>query len=199
MKAAIYLRVSGARQDEENQEPECVRICAARGWEPVIFRDVETGSKRVAARAGLSACLEAARLGQVGAVVVWALDRLGRDRFDVGVTLRRLFGWGAGVVSARESWVDQAGPFRDLMVEIVAWFAEQERARIIERTRAGLDAARARGVRLGRPPVVVPPDVVEKAATWRRRGFAWRYLAAAAGVDPQVIRRAVLKRYPDLR
>jgi DNA invertase Pin-like site-specific DNA recombinase len=58
---------------------------------------------------------------------------------------------GVTVVSVRESWLDTGGPVRSLLIAIFSWVAEQERARLIERTKAGLAAARRKGKRLGRP------------------------------------------------
>jgi putative DNA-invertase from lambdoid prophage Rac len=59
---------------------------------------------------------------------------------------------GVPVLSVREGWLDTSGPVRPLLVAIFGWVAEQERTRLIERTRAGLARARAQGKRLGRPP-----------------------------------------------
>jgi len=56
------------------------------------------------------------------------------------------------VISVREPWLDTSGPVRPLLVAIFGWVAEQERARLIERTRAGIERARRQGKRLGRPP-----------------------------------------------
>jgi DNA invertase Pin-like site-specific DNA recombinase len=56
------------------------------------------------------------------------------------------------VLSVREGWLDTSGPVRPLLVAIFGWVAEQERSRLIERTKAGLERARRQGKRLGRPP-----------------------------------------------
>lgn len=152
MKAAVYLRVSSkdGRQDEANQEPDCVRLCAARGWEAVIFRERESGAK---VRPEWRRLLEAARLGDVRAVVFWRLDRTGRNRVQIAHDLGELFRWAVHVASVKDSWLDVGpGPLRDLLVQVFAWVAEGERAALIERTIAGLDRARAKGVRLGRVP-----------------------------------------------
>ncbi|BDG08216.1 recombinase family protein [Anaeromyxobacter paludicola] len=59
---------------------------------------------------------------------------------------------GVPVLSVREGWLDTSGPARPLLVAIFGWVAEQERTRLIERTKAGLERARRQGKRLGRPP-----------------------------------------------
>jgi DNA invertase Pin-like site-specific DNA recombinase len=155
MKAAVYLRVSskGGRQDEGNQEPECLRLCAARGWEPIVIRERESGAKD---RPEWRRVLELARLGEVRAVVFWRLDRTGRSRVQVAHDLGELFRFRVDVASVKDGWLDigaSAGPLRDLLVQVMAWMAEGERDALIERTRAGIAAARRRGVRLGRRPV----------------------------------------------
>ena len=151
MKAAIYLRVSTDGQTEVNQEPDCLRLCAARGWEPVIIREVESGAKD---RPGWRRVVEMARRGQVGAVVFWALDRIGRKRVQVAHDVSELARFRVHIVSIQDAWLDQPdGPLRDLLVQFMAWVAEGERRRLIERTRAGLARASGEGRRLGRPPV----------------------------------------------
>ena len=49
------------------------------------------------------------------------------------------------LVSVRESWADTSGPVRDLLVSVMAWVATQEKARLVERTKAGLDGHARRG------------------------------------------------------
>ncbi len=163
MKAAVYLRVSTTRQDEANQEPECLRICTARGWEPVLFREQESAVKR---RPVWEQVKAAVHRGEVSRVVVWALDRAGRDRVQLAQDWRDMLSKGARLVSVREPWTEQEGPLHALLVEVVAYFAEAERVRLIERTKAGQAAARARGVRIGRPPAN-PDDVRRMEKAWR--------------------------------
>jgi putative DNA-invertase from lambdoid prophage Rac len=148
VKAAVYLRVSTDKQSEENQEPDCLRLCAARGWGPVLYRETMSGAKK---RPVWDAVRDDVRVGKVGAVVVWALDRVGRNRVQIAHDLGELIRFRAEVASVKDSWLDQAtGPLRDLLVQILGWVAEGERARLIERTNAGLDRARAKGTKLGR-------------------------------------------------
>jgi DNA invertase Pin-like site-specific DNA recombinase len=161
--AAVYLRVSTDRQDEANQEPECLRLCAARGWEPRVYRETESGAKR---RPEWDRVKDAARKGEVRAVVFWALDRAGRNRVQLAHDLGELWRWGAEIASVRDAWVDQpAGPLRDLLVQLMGWFAQTERDRLRERTRAGIARARANGVQLGRP------SAMPAAARERARGI----------------------------
>jgi DNA invertase Pin-like site-specific DNA recombinase len=176
--AAVYLRVSskGGRQDEANQEPDCVRLCEARGWTPQFFREQESAVKD---RPQWRAVVEAARRGNVRAVVFWALDRTGRTRVQIAHDIGELARFGVAVASVQDAWIDQPpGPLRDLLLQLMAWVAEGERRRLIERTRAGLDRARAQGKRFGRPPVEIKPAALVRCGALRLQGQSWGDCAA---------------------
>ena len=193
MKAAIYLRVSTDEQQHQNQLPDCERICAARGWEPVLFVETESGAKQ---RPAWNHILHLARLGDIGAVVIWALDRAGRTRVQVAHDLGELFRWRVQVASVRDPWLDVApGPLRDLLVQLLAWVAEGERDQLVARTKAGQARARAQGKPPGRPKA--DPRKVERALrlmangmgpaeaarqTGIPRGSLWKYRTAQNGV-----------------
>ena len=80
--------------------------------------------------------------------------------------LQRLESKGVGYVSYQEQWLDSTGPFKDVMISMFATLAKQERARISERTIAGLKVARAKGRMLGRPPL--PEETVQKVLSLNR-------------------------------
>jgi len=191
-KAAVYLRVSTDAQNDQNQEPDCLRICAARGWDPVFFRDKESGAKK---RPHWEALKDAAHRAEVSAVVIWALDRAGRDRVQLAHDLAELARKHITVVSVREPWLDQpAGPLRDLLIQILAWFAEAERARIIERTRAGQARAWAAGARKGRPPIGQRDKDDPEIITRMRDSFAAGLTVREAALELS-IPRSTLRRY----
>lgn len=178
MNAGGYLRVSTGRQDEANQEPEVRRLIEARGWHPLIFRERESGAKD---RPIWDQVMAAARSGEVRAVVIWSLDRVGRTMWQVLRDVTELTRLGCAVVSVREPWLDTGGPVRDLLLAIFSWVAQHERERLRERTRAGLERARAAGKRFGRPPANIPPEVVKLARKLRHSrggpGMPWREVA----------------------
>jgi DNA invertase Pin-like site-specific DNA recombinase len=93
------------------------------------------------------------RVGRIQAVAVWALDRLHRSMTGAINTVLELDRLGVPVLSVREGWLDTSGPVRPLLVAIFGWVAEQERTRLIERTKAGIERARREGKVLGRPKV----------------------------------------------
>src|SRR5437763_8433475 len=107
-------------------------------------------------RPNLAACLKALRRGDV--LVVWKLDRLGRDLRHLVNLVQELAERGAGlkVLTGQGAAVDTTTPAGKLAFGIFAAIAEFERELIVERTKAGLAAARARGRRGGRPYKMTP-------------------------------------------
>jgi DNA invertase Pin-like site-specific DNA recombinase len=148
IKAALYVRVSTSVQSNENQIPALLQLATARGWEPVLFEEVGSAVKH---RPVFERMMEAARKGEVRAVAVVALDRLGRSMLGVLRTVDALTQVGCTVTSLREPWLDTAGPLRDVLTALVGWMAQEERRILIARTHEGLARARRQGRRLGRP------------------------------------------------
>jgi putative DNA-invertase from lambdoid prophage Rac len=165
-RAAVYLRVSSERLTTDNQTAEVRDLAIARGYEPVLYEEVESAAK---ARPVFDRMLSDVRAGRVHAVAVWALDRLHRSMTGAINTVLELDRLGVPVLSVREGWLDTGGPVRPLLVAIFGWVAEQERTRLIERTKAGLERARREGKRLGRPPGVTG-SAARCAGSRRRRG-----------------------------
>lgn len=149
-RVALYLRISktdGSRT-AENQRPEVEQLARARG---TIVATYEEAASAVKKRPQYDAMLQAARRGEFNAIVVWAIDRFGRSMMGNLNDILELDRIGVQVLSVRESWLDTSGPMRQLLVAIFSWAAEQERTRLVERTKAGIERARREGKRLGRP------------------------------------------------
>lgn len=157
MTIAIYARVStkDKGQDTENQLVQLREFAAKQGW--TIFReyiDRETGSK--SDRAEFQAMFEDASQRKFDLLLFWALDRLSREGVLQTLNyLNRLTGHGVGYRSFTEQYFDSCGIFKDAVIAIMATVAKQERLRISERTKAGLENARRKGVPLGRRRVSV--------------------------------------------
>ena len=154
MRAALYARVSTLDQKPENQLAELRRYAAARGWEASEYVDHGVSGSR-ARRAALDALLRDARRRRFDVLVVWRLDRLGRNLRHLVTLLDDLQALGVAFVSLGEG-IDCTTPAGRLQLHILAALAEFERSRIAERVRAGLARVRANGTRLGRPNGVVP-------------------------------------------
>lgn len=97
--------------------------------------------------------LEDAARRRVDAILVWKLDRAFRSVAHMATTIEQLRRWGVGLRSYSEPWLDTSGtsPVGDLMLNILASFAQFERALIAERVRAGMARARRQGKHVGRP------------------------------------------------
>jgi DNA invertase Pin-like site-specific DNA recombinase len=137
-----YARVSTADQKLDLQDDALTKAGCER-----IFTDTAGGAG--AERTGLEQVLSFARKGDT--LVVWKLDRLGRSLGHLVETLAALRERGIGFRSLRES-IDTTTSGGKLVFHVFAALAEFERDLIRERTRAGLEAARARGKKGGRRP-----------------------------------------------
>jgi DNA invertase Pin-like site-specific DNA recombinase len=154
-----------------------------------LYEDHASG--RLDARLGLAAALKALRAGD--ALVVWKLDRLGRnlrhlinavhDLNDRAVGLKVLTGQGAAI--------DTTTPAGKLIFGIFAALAEFERELIVERTKAGLAAARARGRRGGAPYKMTPAKLRLAMAAMRQPETHIGALCRELGITRQTLYRHV--------
>lgn len=139
-----YVRVSKREQNPEMQRTELEAADCARIFEERI-------SSRKDSRPQLEAALDYCREGDV--LVVFKLDRLGRSIKELIELVNGLQEQGVGFRSQRES-LDTTSPGGKLVFHVFASMAEFERDVIRERTMAGLEAARVRGRKGGRKPVM---------------------------------------------
>ena len=91
--------------------------------------------------------------------------------------------------SFREPYLDTSGPFAEVIISLLALLAKQERIRQVERVNAGLQRAKAAGIRLGRKPVTVD---LEALKTLRAAGHTWREIGSALRISPETARRVYL-------
>ncbi|MEV5700631.1 recombinase family protein [Streptomyces anthocyanicus] len=176
-----YKRVSTKAQDAQLQADALSEAGCSK-----VFEDKLSGKNTE--RPGLLAALEYMREGDT--LCVWKLDRLGRSTKDVltiaeelhgrGIALRILTGTLAGSYSPK-------GEGKFFFTMMVA-FAELERDMIVERTRAGLEAAKAQGRTLGRPSVV-NEDVIAAAKARKAKGESVTAIAKALGVSRATLYR----------
>lgn len=144
-----YARVSTKDQTVAAQLDALHKVECAR-----IFQETVSGANRD--RPQLAAALDYMREGDT--LVVWKLDRLARSLKQLIETVESLERRGIGFRSLTET-IDTTTAGGKLVFQIFGALAEFERGMIRERTRAGLDAARARGKRGGRPPKLKADDL----------------------------------------
>jgi DNA invertase Pin-like site-specific DNA recombinase len=153
-RAALYLRVSTGEQTTENQRLALEAVAAQRGWTIVaVYEDAGiSGAKGRQQRPGLDKLLKDASRAGFDIVLAWALDRLGRSLADLIETLRTLEQSRVDLFLHQQA-IDTTTPAGRMFFHVTGAFAEFEREMIRSRVNAGLDRARAKGVRLGRPTV----------------------------------------------
>jgi DNA invertase Pin-like site-specific DNA recombinase len=143
-----YVRVSKADGSQVTDlQRDALRDA---GVDPRHIYDDSTSGKRDD-RPGLTACLKALRAGDT--LIVWKLDRLGRNLRHLVNTIHDLTERGVGfkVLTGHGATLDTTTPSGKMIFAVFGALAEFERELIVERTKAGLAAARARGRSGGRP------------------------------------------------
>ena len=154
-----------------------------------IYSDLASGKSD--ARPGLDACLKALQPGNT--LVVWKLDRLGRDLRGLVNLVHDLEARGIGlkVLAGAGAAIDTTSPAGRMMFNMFAVLAEYERELIAERTRAGLAAARARGRKGGRKPLMTPAKIRLAAGAMKHRDTMVEDLCEQLGVSSQTLYRYV--------
>lgn len=140
-----YARVS---TKEQNLDMQIAALRKAGCKDENIYQEKQSGKSRNG-RTELKAMLEAVKPGDT--LVVWRLDRLGRSTRDLIELIGELDSQGVGFISLNEN-IDTTSAQGKLIFTVFSALAEFERNIISERTKAGLDAARARGRVGGRRP-----------------------------------------------
>lgn len=174
-----YIRVSTAGQGERGHslDGQAARLCeraAREGFEVVdIIREVASGAKE---RDGLKEAQARIMAGEAEGLLFAKMDRLGRS-------MRHLAGlveWAEDnqitLLSTEEGLMMEGGKLRHQTLHFLIAMAQVERNLISQRTREGLEAAKAKGVQLGRPAVHAG-QVAEEAAALRRQGLPLQKVA----------------------
>lgn len=153
MKTALWLRVSDPSvQTTENQLQPLQDEASRRGLEVAKVYEVGESAFQGAHQKAISEMYADARAGRFKVLLVWALDRLSREGALATLEIwHRLANMGVTVVSVQEPWVEVSSDFKDVLLAITGWVANMESRRRSERTKAGLERAKANGAQLGRP------------------------------------------------
>jgi DNA invertase Pin-like site-specific DNA recombinase len=184
----IYYRVSTDRQDLASQ------ISTVEGWLEDLPDDQKPASVRIfkdhgvsgktTQRKGYQELLRAAYQKEIDTIVVYRLDRISRQATEAIQTLLSLDQAGVGFISVTQPVLNLGldNPFRRTMLAAFSEIAEIERDTIVTRVRAGLDAARRRGVKLGRPRKVTD-EHIQKLQVMRSEGYSFDAIAKELGLS----------------
>lgn len=197
-RAALYMRVSTAKQDPTNQRQALERTAAQRGWKIVkVYEDVGiSGAKARDKRPGLNAMLMDATRGEFDVVMSWSVDRVGRSLQDLVGILQELQGAGVGLFLYQQA-LDTTTPAGMALFQMSGVFAEFERAIIQERVNAGLARARAetreqrlakgKQIGFGHPKVALAVERAIKAGLAEGKGIL--KVARELGVGSSTVQR----------
>lgn len=189
MRAAIYARVSTTNhgQDVTLQTRELQQFAAARGWE-IAGEYVDAGvSGTKDSRPELNRLIADAHKRRFDVVCVWRFDRFARSVSHLLRALEEFKALGIDFVSFSEQ-MDTSTPAGKMVFTVLGAVAELERSLIVERVRAGLRNARAKGKTLGRPRVAFDAS---RIAVLRASGQPWRAIAKTLGVSVGTVHAAV--------
>jgi DNA invertase Pin-like site-specific DNA recombinase len=176
-----YARISTGEQNSDLQRDALEQAGCTR-----VFEDTASGS--IATRPELEHALDHLRTGDT--LVVWRLDRLGRNLRHLIETVRLLDERGVSFKSLTEA-IDTSTPGGRLVFHLFGALAEFERDLIRERTKAGLDAARTRGRRGGRPTVMTPEKLDVARAMYDSRSHTLAAIAETVGISRATLYRSL--------
>lgn len=173
-----YARVS---TEDQNLDMQIAALANAGVHPDNIWSEHRSAVAKL--RPYLEKALTDARSGDT--FVVWKLDRLARDMADLLAILKRLNENGVAFKSLTEGF-DTSTPVGKLLIHVLGALAQFERDLVVERTKAGVAAHRARGGKVGQPAKIVGPKHA-KGERMLKAGKAVMSVAAALGVTPTTV------------
>lgn len=182
-KIAIYGRVSTDAQSHDSQLRE-VRSYVERRWpkaDVMEYTDTASGAKFT--RKGLDAMMTEVRSGRVNVVTIYKLDRLGRSLQHLAQLLGELEAMGCALIATSQGIdTSDSNPAARLVQNVLSAVAQFDRETIVERVNAGLAAAKARGVKLGRPRKL--DALIPQVETLVKDGLSARKVAEKLKIPP---------------
>jgi len=179
MRAAIYARVS---TDEQNPEMQltCLRSALdARGIDEFhVYQDTISSCERI--RPQLEELMRDARAGKFDLVLVWKFDRFARSTQELLSALETFRSLRIDFISITEG-IDTRTTLGRMVFTIIGAIAEFERSLIQERVKAGMESARARGRKIGRPRSPVEVDAI---LAMRQQKYSWREIGRRLNCSP---------------
>lgn len=187
MKVAIYARVSTRdKQDPDTQVRELKRYCVARGLK-IAFTITDKASGSITDRPGLNQILELVRQRKIDGVVVLKLDRLFRSLKNLIQTLEEFEALKVKLIAVRDQ-VDMTTPSGRLFIQVIGALGEFERELIRERVILGLENAKAKGIKLGRPKSTPKETEIKKL---RKQGLSYQAIQSKLHTSKGAVWRAL--------
>jgi DNA invertase Pin-like site-specific DNA recombinase len=155
-RAAEWKRVSteGRGQDPKIQQADLDRVCEQRGWTVVKEYEVEESAFGKKPREQFQVMLEDARRSKFDVLVVWSMDRFSREgEWSVSRVMSALQDRHVQFYSFNEPFLDTIVPFAGFLIPLFAWLAHQESLRKGRTVKLGMEKARSKGIKIGRPRV----------------------------------------------
>lgn len=195
-KVAVYYRVSTDKQDLDSQRNSVEKWLAdlAESKRPqliTVYKD-EGISGKTTNRPGFQKMLSDAYAGRLDTLIVYRLDRFSRNATTAIKLLLSLDEAGVAFISVTQPVLNlgHENPFRRTMLAAFAEIAEIERDTIVARVRAGLEAAKKRGVRLG-APTKISNEKQSLARTLRDEGKSFKAIAKQLDLSVGSVHRLV--------
>lgn len=190
-RAALYVRVSTAAQNPDGQEAELRQYAENRGWTVAnIYKDVISGATK--SRPALDELMADARKRKMDVILCWKFDRFARSTIHLLTALEDFRSVGIGFASVSEA-IDTTTASGKLTFTVLGAVAELEKSIIRERIQMGVENAKRKGKRLGRPPIRrLTSSELDQARRDRTTGnLSLRALAKKYGASIWSMQRAV--------
>lgn len=188
MRIAIYARISTSdkSQDLDTQLIPLKQYTEQRGWKIYeIYTDEISGSKE--SRPSLNRLMKDAHKRKFDGVLVWRFDRFSRSTKQLINSLETFRSLGINFVSYQEA-IDTSTPAGQMMFTMISAFAQFERSIIQERVKAGLEKAKAKGKKLGRPKQKRDINQIIKL---RQSGLSIRQIASELNISRSAVERSL--------
>lgn len=169
-RVIIYARVSTKEQNVDMQLSDLKSYAELRKLRVVeVYIDYASGAK--SDRVNYQKLFNDVRKRKTDVVLVWKFDRFARSTKELINALEEFNSLGVDFISYKEN-VDTSTPAGKILFTMISAFAEFERSIIRERVIAGMEKAKARGARIGRPKI--PPFTKQKIIMLKERGLTYK-------------------------
>ena len=169
-RVIIYARVSTREQNIDMQITDLHQYAEVRKLKVVSeYIDYASGAKTD--RVNYKKLFDDVRKRRADVVLVWKFDRFARSTRELINALEEFNNLGVDFISYKEN-IDTSTPAGKILFTMISAFAEFERAIIRERVIAGMEKAKAKGARIGRPKI--PPFTIEKVLEMKEQGRSYK-------------------------